>query len=937
MHARSLCYFWMFFGTFPELLIMHAFILFALLALLAIDSPAQGLSRVSMDKGQRFVAAFAPFIHEASERPLKRSLELIATCEYEANVRFRSIDSTGASSVDTTLRLVPRRLSGTKTSLGGMVAFSVDPSMLVSQSKRKAKVAFEVTSDVPITLTTRRSWAGGGEEAHVFPVDHLGTDYRVLSNPTDVYGFRSYTWTPGFVAVIGTEDGTQVTLTSLLSLIDPTTSQQLSSNMPHTFTVNAGEVMMFDHAMDTSKAHSAAQDLSGTLVKSSKPIGVLSGHLKGAVGTRYRSVPPGGLFETGAHFLRNNLVEMMPPTTMADTMFVLSPLMFPYPRVKDTVHDCMIPGDVVKLVGTQSNTLIYKQRTGESTSKLLGTIQAGQVLTDSSLFEEALYWCSKPVIVGQYLRSWAKILPISIGKDGSTGVQGHPSVEAAMPSLTTAVPESRWVTSAVWAKVPGVDNYWMLVFRTGDEGSITWNGRLLSSMKSIREIVNTPYSAVRSSADTSSIQIIQATKNDVRFNVMVYSGITGLQMSSAMSHPTGFDFAAPGRDSIVISEGMVPLNSASCGVREASATINGPNGIASVFPTDRNNFQLVLNNFRSGDKSVSFRVEPIDPSKSGSITVRITAGSGAIAERTYSYTPAALKVVSSKPPSSIGVRVSECFTITITNPGADQLVIKDVSLATQGTFELKTALPITLDSGAMATVTCCVTPTKVGSSKDTIIITLPCYTAPMGEIAYNVSSPLIGVDDIDFGRVDPSSQTITRSVQISNRSGIAKMLVSDIRWAENGSDRRFGFDTTGLGLPFILASGRSITLPITYNPGGDVGNHTATIRVFSSSDGLDSLIRCKALSEVVSSVANDHSAINLHPVPVPIGGILHATLPPGASVWILDMQGRELEQFTVQANGQLNVLVSADRYSAGVYQLVVRTGQQIQTMRWIAK
>lgn len=916
---------------------MRASILLILLALLTVDSQAQGVSRVSMDKGQRFIAAFAPFIHEASERPLTRSLELIATCEFEANVRFRSMDSTGSAWADTTLRIVPRKLSGTTTSLGGMVVFSVDTSMLVSQSRRKAKVAFEVTSDVPITLTTRRSWAGGGEEAHVFPVDHLGTEYRVLSNPTDVYGFRTYTWTPGFVAVIGTVDGTQITVTSALTLIDPATSIELPSNTPHTFTVDAGEVVMFNHAIDTSKVHTAAQDLSGTLVTSSKPIGILSGHLKGAVGTRYRSLPPGGLSEAGAHFVRNNLVEMMPPTTMADTMFVLSPLTTWYPRVKDTLFDCMTPGDIVKLVGTQNNTLIYKQRTGESTRKLLGTVQAGQVLTDSSLFEEAVYWSSKPVIVGLYLRSWAKILRNATGKDGSPDVQGHPTVEAAMPSLITAVPESRWITSAVWAKVPGMDNFWMLVFRTGDEGSITWNGRRLSSMSGMKKIVNTPYSMIRSTADTSSVQIIQATKNEVRFNVMVYSDLVGFLQSRAMSHPTGFDFSAPGRDSIIVSEGMVPLNTTLCGVREASATINGPNGIASLFPTERINFQLVLNNFKSGDKSASFRVEPIDPSKGGSITVRIMAASGAFAERTYSYTPQALKVVSSKLPSSVGVNVSECFNLTITNPGVEQLVIKDVSLLTRGTFELKTALPIILDSGASATVTACVTPKAVGAAKDTIIITLPCYTAPVGEIAYNVTSPLIGVDDIDFGSVDPSSQPITRSVQITNRSGIARMLLSDIRWTAGGSDTHFRFDTAGLGLPFVLGSGRSITLPITYNPGGEVGSHTATIRVFSSSDGADSLIRCRAESKVASSVTEDLSAINLHPVPVPIGGMLRASLPPGSSVRVLDLQGRELEQVTIQSNGQLEIPISADRYSAGVYHLVVTTGEQIQTFRWIAK
>ncbi len=896
---------------------------------LATGGIAQGLSRISMDKGQRFIVAFAPFVQEVAEKPLPKPLQIIVTTEFEANVRIRTMDPNGSVQVDTTIHVVP-------TTNGGVLSWSVPTTMVVSTTKRKAKVAYEVTSDVPISVNTRRLWAGGGEEAHIFPVDHLGDDYRVFSMPLDAYGKNFVT---GFLAVVGTVDGTRVTVTSKLKLIDPNTGSALKENEAHTLTLDAGEVMMFDHVQDTTKIHTAAQDLTGTQVTADKPVGVLSGHLKGSAFTRYRLLPPTGPFAGSAHFVRNNLVEMLPPTSMADTMFVMTPFMYTSVRVGFKHHDsadCMVLGDIVRFIATENNTFIYKHRSGDRDRKLLGVIERGEVLTDSSLFEGATYWSSKPMLAAQYGRSYGRIAKFGVEKNGADEVQGHPLVEAGMPSMAMVVPESRWVTSSVWSLTEGMDNFVSIVFRTGDAKSITYNGSPLIDNNAVKVIKNTVYSQLTVPV-TSVMNIVQATADGVRFNVLPQNSLDGLQQGRAMAMPTGFDVAAPGKDSIIITEDMLPVTDLGCGMREVSVSIDGPNGISTIFPTTRSNYRLVLNDFTPGDKNASFRVEPLELNKIGSITIRIMAASGAFAERTYVYEPQPSTITATALPNTIPTGVPECFDVTITNPGLEVLEITGLSMLKGGDLNVNTTFPITIDPAASRTVTCCLAATNVGAVKDTLIASQVCFDVPVTEVSYNVVSPSIAVDDAVFGRVDVASDPLTMPVKILNRTGGVRMIVSDIQWLEGASDPHFTFDTSGLGLPVTLEPDASFELSVTYDPNGEVGDHRAKIHVVSTSLGSDSLIQCSADARLISSVDVESAAIGLHPVPVSVGGTLRATLPAASNVRVIDLQGREIEQLTVNDNGQLEINVSADRYHAGVYLLMVVSGDDVRTFRWIVE
>jgi hypothetical protein len=593
---------------------------------------------------------------------------------------------------------------------------------------------------------------------------------------------------------------------------------------------------------------------------------------------------------------------------------------------------------VVTIVATTDNTSVYKQRDGESSRKLIGTIQAGKALRDSSLFESAVYTSSHPVIVAQYGRSYGKTAKFVVGRDGGEQTQGHPTIEAGLPSMTMVVPENRWVTSAVWATVPNNDNFWSVVFRSGEEAFLTVNGSPVTQFGESVRIVGTPYSRISSMLPHSDkAYAVRATKNDVRFSVHSQCSLDGTQMGSAMAHHTGFDNPAPGKDSIIIADGMMTRDAALCGAYAATARVEGPNGITSVFASDRTNYTLTVNGFSTGDKSASFSVAPTDPSKAGHVVVRIVVASGSIAERRYDYEPKYLTFTMTNIPSRIGIRVPQCFDVTIINPNTEALLVHGLSMRMGGLLTVSEALPLTIEPSSSRTVTCCLSPATVGTFKDTLIMQRECFVQSGPDVQYTVAEAMIAVDDALFGRVDPAVQPITQNIRIRNLSGNVNLLVTDIRWAQGASDSHFRFDTTGLGLPVILALNEGVTLPVTYEPDGDTGVHNATICVKSSSSWSDSLIHCTAEARVVSSVEETPLPIDLHPVPVTLGGTLRATLPPSSQVRVLDVNGRLIEETATGEDGVLAIKITSDRYARGSYTLLVSNGRSTSSYRWIVE
>jgi gliding motility-associated-like protein len=143
-------------------------------------------------------------------------------------------------------------------SAGGWTLHYVDPALITNDWPGFAvPLSVRITSDRPIrVLSTAGSAWGYSQDANpVLPVHMLGTRYHVQALKSDIY--------EGFVVVIATQDGTDVTVTPTV-----TTTSGNPAGVPATWTLNAGENLVLK----------SPDDLTGTLVESTAPVAVMGGH-----------------------------------------------------------------------------------------------------------------------------------------------------------------------------------------------------------------------------------------------------------------------------------------------------------------------------------------------------------------------------------------------------------------------------------------------------------------------------------------------------------------------------------------------------------------------------------------------------------------------------------------------------------------------------------
>jgi hypothetical protein len=132
------------------------------------------------------------------------------------------------------------------------------------------------------------------------PTDVAGTEYLVPSMPN---AKRSL---PGELQIIAQEDGTEVTITPKRSTIAGTNVKSIKAGKSARFTLNRLQSIQFK-----AKGNYTA-DLTGTVITSSKPVSVFSGHQCGIVPSRALAC--------------DHLVEQIPPITTWGTEFLTTPL-----------------------------------------------------------------------------------------------------------------------------------------------------------------------------------------------------------------------------------------------------------------------------------------------------------------------------------------------------------------------------------------------------------------------------------------------------------------------------------------------------------------------------------------------------------------------------------------------------------------------------------
>jgi len=785
------------------------------------------------------------------------------------------------------------------------------PSELVNNESEIARPhGVRLFASEPFSVTVATNWRSSGAVYKALPVELWGKSYRTLNNFQD----RDDAMHPGQIMIMAAYDDTKVT-------IKPKARTEKGIN---SVILNKGEVFLVLAEIDSLYHHNSKGDLTGSLVEANKPIGVVSGHAKGAY-PRFEETFHG----IRTDMLRNAYVEMLMPTTASGTEFMSAPRKLTPNRKFTGPQE---EGELIRFVATEDGTIVSQMRQDGSGMKQLNVpLKAGEFFEIQSMTDPGYYKSNKPIVVGQYMKAW---LQHFYEADKGESPLGH--VFAGNGELTTLTPLHAWPSSAVFYSPTENNNYVYVTFRTEDLGKLRIDGKLFQSFfgSSIKEYKGTPYSFANKEVGIGS-HIIEGAQF-AAYSYGHWDDPTGQFKNYAYAYPVAVNASMPCEDSVLIS------GDPKCGII---------NGIANVLPPDQecaqllnirldvqksSNMKLTLPDDNVlGLKESTFMLSVVDMSKPAVGIIRATTRSGKFVERTYTYTPEELTA----DPLSInygmvGVGDTVKQTITLTNPSKTQTtVIKDLKLKFKSKeFVLPTGIfPITLAPQGTRTIEIPATSleVKAGIIVDSLIAVLECRDVSLTELRLLPIKPQVYTGDADFGKVPVNSER-KLDVLIRNTRKV-DIIVTGINWPD--ADKQYFPRVEGLieNFPLTIKANGEFPFKVVFTPGASANIPRETrAMLICNTDDIKIYSDWKGMAVEAGPILNGYDwkerrVLDNFVTPTTKSSGYHATIEYGNSGStpltdiVMTVSGPDGAHFTVPTNQVVNRLGENEFKSLNVH------------------
>lgn len=334
---------------------------------------AQSTQKPSLYEGRHFFVGFMQNEVRAIDG-IPKSFKIYITSNKLANV---SISLPNGNIVKTVV--VPQSNS----------VYTVDPVFEITNSEIIERKAIEITSDVPISVNCYSSQYRTSDIYAAIPVSQLGLDYYAVSMPNDYYvqdslGAYNYIFnTPfedkfnilprsGEILILGTQDNTIVKISP-----SALTQNQRQAGQQYQIVLNKGQSYLIKSYAVMNYNLIGTNDLTGTHITSTKPIGVISGHMRTAV------VQNNILLDSKDH-----LAEMLPPVSSWGTLFYST-------QFSDSISS------MYKIVASQPNTIL--DITYNMSTTTITFTNAGDFVSLNSIQKPAKWESNKPIMISQFL------------------------------------------------------------------------------------------------------------------------------------------------------------------------------------------------------------------------------------------------------------------------------------------------------------------------------------------------------------------------------------------------------------------------------------------------------------------------------------------------------------------------------------------------------
>ena len=524
------------------------------------------------NKGTDFIVVFNPNTLGGAQT---NQVQLQLTGDVATNVTVNYPVNTPTFTA--TVAIVP----GTVTTVNLPLTVANGGSVGIVQNN--AVRAFSTTGDEFVMYLINRRTASS-DAALGLPIDTMNTEYFVVTAFSNIVqqDRAQFTVVAGF-------DNTDVTITPSRAL-----AGGFTAGTPFTISLNRGEGFL---GQSTSSGTNG--DLTGTLIQSTRPVGMTNGNL---------------------------CTNVLPTAGACDHVFEVAQ---PVQSWGQSIPVANLPnragGSVYRIIAATDSTSVTQD--GVS----IGALNRGDFLVTGALTGDHVFAGDKPIYVVQYMT----------GQTSAGAVSGD-------PAMGNMIPSAQYLTNYTFATVG--DNQFLTHFLTivannSDLATILLDGAIIGAGP-FSPIAGTSFSVARlplsegthTTSSTNGHGITVEGFNN--FDSYIYPGGALFQFIN----PTGDPFSPVCNAPI---SGTPPKANGTCtdntptedangnGVLDAGEDANG-NGVidadTGIFFVElvagATNLNLVVDPFVPGDPQVTFMVNLVDPNQSGTGTVRVTDGAG---------------------------------------------------------------------------------------------------------------------------------------------------------------------------------------------------------------------------------------------------------------------------------------------------------------------
>lgn len=803
-----------------------------------------------------------------------------------------------------------------------------------------------ITSEKPVTVSVLSSKQFTSDGFTAIPTVSWDNEYIAAS----YYDFNEIRrWAGGFMVLAG-EDDTRVTIMLRGTGSDTMRTaggRHINTGESYTVTLNAGDV----YAVKGDASTRGEFDLTGSLIRSTKAIGVIGFHERTTMPNSVRYVD--GYWYDG----RNHLSEMLPPLSDWDTIYVTQSLLrIPF-EDRDSSSTLYGSGDFYRVVASEANTNVVCRYYDPVTKRQRGTytrtidraggfIDVEQVADPRDLPSGQVVWTSdKPILVLLHSCSWR--WDLSRYLDPFSIVLISPSKHAPLAMFQTApiLDFTRHFVNIVVGPL-GTDS-----IAVEDLKSITLDGVPLHKHTGVQapglldgKVPGTRYYTVAVNLDSIGRSYRLASNGKVALGGHIY----GHGESDAYGWPIGGrPYSLIGIDTmppvLVKTPGCASWDFTATELRDhpspraprPKATDQVESGIASVMWDDNGGTNLALLNVGSGQfsrdsalKERSFTVRVVDPAQTaaGIVVVRDFAGNQVRDTLVWKGLPLTQRSTPFGITRPGSVRTS---TITIRNGSPQPLAFTSTSLRKGSPFSLRAPmLPITIAANDSIVCTIAFAPKTEdgpGISIDTMTVTVGCYRIPHVLMA-TAGEPEIAVDEVRLVRTSdaPNEVCMAHGGRIVN-TGTDTLVVHSIDGVSGGFSYKPGDQFT---LPVRILPGAHVLIGEICYQGTDTDMHSIDITVRSNAVRGDSLAVWSVVRDSVLSVHDDRepaTRLMLHPTPSMdrVTVTTQTAFPTAEPIEIIDGKGMRVGTFALPA-GTTTIELDLSAFASGSY--TVRVG-----------